>query len=198
MTRFDAYLLEVQQRHGHQPMQLIRAWTVQETAAVEAAIRAAAHGSGLVGSVIPNFTGTNQAKGNRAADHFVAAVPPFLPHPFRIGRATGSGYPDRVFANGPVGYCMELKATSNWQNGDGNRRVLTSRPEKMRRLVNEGKIANPPAHFICTVLYSDATSQVTGIRLDFLEPDSPINIRLEASTSQSLLTQGTHQKAIIP
>jgi len=198
MARFDAYLHEVQQRHGHQPMQLIRAWTNQEAAAVEAAIRSAAQSSGLVGSLIPNFTGTNQAKGNRAADHFVTTLPPFLPLPFRIDPATGSGYPDRIFANGAIGYCMELKATSNWQNGDGNRRVLTSRPEKMRRLVNNGKIGNPPAHFICTVLYNDTTSQVTGIRLDFLEPDSQVNIRLEASTSQSLLTQGTHQKAMIP
>lgn len=198
MARFDAYLLEVQQRLGYQPLQLIRAWAPQESAAVEAAIRAAVQGSGIVGSVIPNFAGTNQSKGNRAAKHFITTVTPFVPPPFSIASALGSGYPDRVFANGAAGYCLELKATSNWQNGDANRRVLTSRPEKMRRLVNAGIIGNPPAHLVCTVLYSNATSQVAGIRLDFLEPDSEVNIRLEASTSQSLLTQGTHRKAMIP
>jgi hypothetical protein len=93
---------------------------------------------------------------------------------------------------------MELKATSNWRNGDSNRRVLTSAPDKMRQLVNSGQIGNPPAHLICTVLYSEANSTVTGIRLDFLKPDSIVNIRLEASTSQRLLTQGLHHKVTIP
>ncbi len=198
MPRFDDYLLEVQQRNGLQPIPLIRAWTQAEITAVEAAIRAAVNGSGIVGSVIPNFVGTNQAKGNRAADHFVAVVPPQLPQPNRIVPATGGGYPDRLFVTAATGYCMELKATSNWQIGDANRRVLTSAPDKMRRLVNMGLVGNPPAHMICTVLYSEATSRVTGVRLDFLEPGSEVNIRLEASTSQRLLTQGPHHRAMIP
>jgi hypothetical protein len=68
----------------------------------------------------------------------------------------------------------------------------------MIRLVNSGDIGEPPAHLICTVLYREETSSVQGLRLDFLEPDSEVNIRLEASTSQRLLTQGEHQKFILP
>jgi len=50
---------------------------------------------------------------------------------------------------------------------------------------------------ICTVLYREENSSVQGVRLDFLEPDSEVSIRLEASTSQRLLTQGGHQKFML-
>lgn len=199
MPRFDAYLLEVQQRMNLLPsMTLIRAWTPQEIAAVEAALRAAVAASGVVNSAIPNFVGTNQSKGNKAADHFLAVVTPHLPAQAQIVFANGGGYPDRIFRLGQVGYCFEFKATSNWQNGDSNRRVLTGTPTKMRRLVNLGTIGNPPAHLICTVLYSEANSTVTGVRLDFLDPSSIVNIRLEASTSQRLLAQSPHHNVTIP
>ncbi len=199
MPRFDAYLLEVQQRMNLVPaMTLIRVWTPQEITAVEAALRAAVAASGVVNSVIPNFVGTNQSKGNKAADHFLALVTPCLHAQTQIVVANGKGYPDRILRLGQVGYCLEFKATSNWQNGDTNRRVLTSAPTKMRSLVNLGTIGNPPAHLICTDLYSEANSTVTGIRLDFLDPSSIVNIRLEASTSQRLLAQSPHHNVTIP
>lgn len=121
-----------------------------------------------------------------------------LPAPNRITDAKGGGYPDRIFNIGNLGFCMELKATSNWKDIDANRRVLTSTPVKMRKLVNAQKIGAPPAHLVCTVLYSEQHSTVTGLRLDFLDPSSVINIRLEASTSQRLLTQSPHHKVILP
>ena len=93
---------------------------------------------------------------------------------------------------------MEMKATSNWKNADGNRRVLTGSPTKMRNLIAIGKLAAPPAHLICTVFYSEAQSTLDGIRLDFLEPDSQIKIRLEASTSQQLLHNSPQTTATIP
>jgi hypothetical protein len=199
VTQFDAYLLEVQRRNGLQPIALIRNWTSQEIATAEAALRAAIAESKVLQSIIPTTKGkTNQSIGNRAADHFIATVSKHLPAPSSIVRAKGAGYPDRIFLIGKVGFCMELKATSNWHNGDLNRRVLTSSPEKMRQLVDSGQITNPPAHLICTVIYSKDNSKVTQIRLDFLKSDSPVNIRLEASTSQKRLTQGLHHKFNIP
>ena len=197
LPRFDAYLTEVQQRMRLAPIDLIRAWTAAEIAAVEGAIRTAVTGSGIVGAMIPNFDGTNQAKGNKAADFFIAAISEHIPQGTRIIAATGAGYPDRIFIVGATGHCMELKATSHWRDGDSNRRVLTSSPDKMIRLVNSGDIDTPPAHLICTVLYREENSSVQGVRLDFLEPDSEVSIRLEASTSQRLLTQGGHQKFML-
>ena len=199
MPRFDDYLMEVQQRNGLNPIPLIRAWTQPEIIALEAAFRAAVAASNIQNSAIPGFAGiSNQAKGNRAADHFVSTVPQHLPAPNGVMPANGAGYPDRIFVSGAVGYCMELKATANWRNGDSNRRVLTSSPEKMRRLINSGQVGAPPAHLVCTVIYGRANGHVAGIRLDFLEPDSEVNIRLEASTSQRLLSQGQQHHFTIP
>jgi hypothetical protein len=198
MARFDEYLLEVQQRMGLQPIALIRPWTNAEITSVEGAITTAVNASGIVGTVIPNFTGTNQSKGNKAAKHLVSIVAPHLPAPHHITNARGGGYPDRIFNIGNLGFCMELKATSNWNDTDANRRVLTSTPVKMRGLVNAQTIGAPPAHLVCTVFYSELHSTVTGLRIDFLDPSSEINIRLEASTSQRLLTQSTHAKVILP
>lgn len=198
MPRFDEYLLEVQQRNGLQPIALIRDWTQQEITSVETALRTALAASNILNSIIPNFSGiSNQSKGNKAADHFISIVPRHLPIPNRIVPAQGAGYPDRIFMIGAVGFCMEMKATSNWKNRDSNRRVLTSAPDKMRSLVSSGQVSNPCAHLICTVIYSEANSTVTNIRLDFLRPDSIVNIRLEASTSQRLLTQGPHYNVLI-
>lgn len=198
MPRFDNYLLEIQRRNRLQPViPLIRNWTQQEITDVEVALRAAITASNLLNSLIPNFAGSNQSKGNKAADYFVAAVSGHLPAPNRIFRPQGKGYPDQIFTTGAVGFFMEMKATSNWVNGNSNRRVLTSAPDKMRQLVNSGQVDNPPAHLICTVIYSDANSTVRNIRLDFVRSESPVNVRLEASTSQRLLTLGPHYNAII-
>jgi hypothetical protein len=113
LKRSDAYLTEVQQRMGLAPVDLIRAWTAAEIAAVEGAIRTAVTGSGIVGTMIPNFDGTNQAKGNKAADFFIATISAHIPPGNHVIAATGAGYPDRIFIAGATGHCMELKATSN-------------------------------------------------------------------------------------
>ncbi|MCX7379817.1 MAG: hypothetical protein NTY94_24050 [Alphaproteobacteria bacterium] len=198
MARFDEYLLEVQKRMGLQPVQLVRPWAKSEIKSIETAINAAVTASALFGSMIPNFTGTNQSKGNKAANHLMSIVPSHLPALHTITDAKGAGYPDRIFNIGNLGFCMELKATSNWNNIDSNRRVLTSTPRKMLKLLTTKKIGAPPAHFLCTVLYSEPNSTVTGLRLDFLDPSSEISVRLEASTSQRLLTQSPHHKVILP
>jgi hypothetical protein len=198
VPRFDEYLLEVQERNGLQPIDLIRAWAPDEILTVEAALRASIAASNIVNSTIPNLSGiSNQSKGNKAADYFMDVISQNLVAPNSVIQAQGAGYPDKIFLMGTVGFCMELKATSKWKNGDSNRRVLTSAPDKMRHLVSSGQVDNPPAHLICTVLYSEQNSTVDGIRLDFLEPSSEVNIRLEASTSQRLLNQGPHHKVNI-
>jgi hypothetical protein len=196
LARFDLYLREIQCYLGLEARDLIREWTTEEIDSVIEGLCAAIDSSGVIGSSIGNFGGTNQSKGNRAADHFVAVVPQHLPGNHKIMAAAGAGYPDRIYQLEGVGFCMEMKATSNWQGTDSNRRVLTSSPAKMLDLTETGSLDNPPPHLICTVMYTDQ-GVVSGLRLDFLEPDSEINIRLEASTSQKLLTQGGHTVKIL-
>ena len=197
MPRFDHYLRELQVREGLAPVPLIRQWTLQESTAIIRNIRFAVRQSGLIGSAIPNFVGTNQSKGNKAADHFFNLVPPQLRAGNRIAKAGGAGYPDMLYSIGGTGFCMEMKATSKWKPRDSNRRVLTSSPRKLLRLLQARAIDDPPAHFICTLQYDDTAATVRQIRLDFLESDSTVNIRLEASTSQKLLESGAHRRYLI-
>jgi len=198
MPRFSDYLNAVQQHMDLGPGRvLLRAWTRDEIDAVETAIRVAVVDSGIIGSPIPNFDGTNQAKGNKAEKHFLEVVRPHITAPYGIDSTREKGYPDLVFKMGEDGHCLEMKATGNWNNMDTNRRVLTSSPRKMRKLVAEGQLSEPPVHLLCTILYHRSDSTVDGVRLDFLQPDSETNIRLEASTSQYLLHQGQHHTTVI-
>ena len=198
MPKFADYLMELQEREGLVPIELIREWTRLEAETAENAFRDAIEKSGVIGSPIPDFVGTNQAKGNKAEAFFVATVAPCLPGSNGIRDADGAGYPDRIFQSGGVGSLLEMKATSTWNDGEGNRRVLTSKPHKMIDLINSGTVASPPAHMICTLIYSDPNSTITRIRLDFLKPDSEVTVRFEASTSQNLLSMGLHRTVVIP
>lgn len=198
MPKFADYLMELQARFELGPIELIREWKPQETKTAESAFRDAIEKSDVIGSPIPNFVGTNQAKGNKAEAFFVATVDPYLPGSNRILDADGAGYPDRIFHTSGVGFFLEMKATATWDDGDASRRVLTSKPHKMIALVNSGTVTAPPAHMICTLIYCDRNSTITRIRLDFLRPDSEVDIRFEASTSQRILCIGTHHSVIFP
>lgn len=198
MPNLEKSLNDLQVHMGRSgSIQLIRAWTNREILVVEKAIREAVMASGVIGSTIPYFHGTLPAKGNQATNHFVSQITPFLPKPNTIHKPKGIGYPDRVFLSGKNGYFMSTKATTKWHDLDALRRVLTCDPYKMEKLVHSGKFTNPPAHMICTVLYSDSKKTTTKIRLDFLEPQSEVNVRFEISTSQRQLFEGTHHSVEI-
>ncbi|UFM66777.1 hypothetical protein LOS78_12660 [Paracoccus sp. MA] len=198
MTTFAEYFVEALEREGVDAQELIRAWTQEERDQVTNKIRSAIDLSGVIGKQIPDFKGTNQSKGNQAADFLFGAIAGHMGNSGKIATAPGKGYPDMIFSLDGASFCMEFKATSAWKAGDSNRRVLTSSTSKLRSLIQEAHVGNPPAHFICTVLYSDNDAVVTGVRLDFLEPDTPVNIRLEASTSQKLLSEGAHTIVLMP
>lgn len=197
LARFEEYLTELQEHQGLVPKPLIRPWKDEEINQIVEALCLALDSSRFIGTLIGNFRGSNQSKGNRAAEHFVATVPPHLPAYCKVQVAAGKGYPDLLCILNDMGFALELKATSNWQDGDSNRRVLTSSPTKMLALIASGDLDNPPPHLICSVLYKE-DGVVTGTRLDFLEPESEVNIRLEASTSQKLLAAGPHKYIILP
>lgn len=197
MAHFENYLIELQERQGLVPKPLIRPWKDEEINQIVEALCLAINSSRFIGTPIRNFGGSNQSKGNRAADHFVATVPHHLPAYCKVKGAVGKGYPDLLCVLNDKGFALELKATSNWQDGDSNRRVLTSSPTKMLDLIASGSLDNPPPHLVCSVLYRD-DGIVTGTRLDFLQPQSEVNIRLEASTSQKLLAAGPHRSIVLP
>jgi len=89
---------------------------------------------------------------------------------------------------------LEVKATSNWNERDANRRVLTSSSKKLR-----AQFSDPIHHLLLTVLYSQNQSwvKIDTIRLDFLEPTTTVNVRLEASVNHKILANGPHYSQTI-
>lgn len=192
MPRFDDYLDELQTYGGLQPRPLISPWNTNLATAVQTAISQAIQAQAYIGWQMPNFTGTNQSLGNKAAAAFLTRLAPAFTNAFRIEMAPGKGYPDTILTIQGERHFLEFKATSDWNPNDSNRRVLTSSPQKMISLIDAGRVNDPPAHAIATVLYQNGGATVEGFRLDFLDPSSEMNIRLEASTSHRLLTNGNH------
>ena len=197
MVKFSDFLREIQHREGLDPIPMIRAWFRDELETIEEVIREAAVNRNLIGSQIPNLVGTNQAKGNRVADHCFKELSSGFSEPNQLLKARGPGYPDLILKCGSVGYCMEMKATSIWSDVDTNRRVLTSSAKKLQDLISEEQISSPTGHIVCTVIYDGPSSTVDQIRLDFIDSFSEVNVRLEASTSQRLLARGNHEPVII-
>ncbi len=101
----------------------------------------------------------------------------------------GAGYPDKTLENDSTGetYPLEFKATSDWNPRDSNRRVLTSSSTKVRRMFSE-----PIYHLLATVVYSRNSHTIENLRLDFLDPENSVSVRLEASVNHKLLSQGSH------
>jgi hypothetical protein len=187
------------------PQLLVASWDPGIRELIELEIAAALEEMAFVGNEIDEFLyledGTersNQSKGNVAADALAVALNE-AHDGLRVLPLKGAGYPDRRLCvdDPPFACALEIKATSGWKDADGNRRVLTSSPDKIIGGVASGELPAPPCHLIATVLYDRATGVVESVRLDFLEPDSPVNVRLEASTSHKLLSSGAHHSITI-
>jgi len=133
---------------------------------------------------------TNQSIGNKVADFFVTNLNRHLGQ-FRIEDCSGAGYPDKrlVRLSDRGVFAFELKATSDFDPNDSNRIVLTSSSEKLRRYFRP-----PVFHILATACYGQKGTQIEigRLRLDFLEPTTPVNVRLEASVSQRILARATH------
>jgi len=71
--------------------------------------------------------------------------------------------------------------------------VLTSASNKLR------SFPAPIHHLLLTILYAEQPgfALMERLRLDFLEPDRLVSIRLEASVSHRLLSQGGHRVVLI-
>ena len=180
------------------PKQLIGEWDGEQIAAIHTAVERAFERAGFDGDgmEIPEFertpTGklrTNQSKGNVAAD-FVTDKLTDESNALRIRSASGYGYPDTWLTLGNFTCACEIKSTSEFKEGNGNRCVLTSSTAKLRKALTNGTIPEPPNHLLLTVEYHDETARVRAVRLNFLQPETTVNVRYEASTSGKLLTTG--------
>ena len=117
---------------------------------------------------------------------------------FSISKCRGGGYPDQVLTQQTTGLRvpLEMKATANWDEKDANRRVLTSSSKKL-----QDQFSGPIYHLLLTGLYSKQADEdwvtIDAIRLDFLEPTTPVSVRLGASVNHKILATGNHYSKII-
>jgi hypothetical protein len=133
---------------------------------------------------------SNQAVGNRVAEFFVRFINRHL-KAHAIDDCSGAGYPDKRLRGlaASSAFVFELKATSEFDPNDSNRIVLTSSAEKLRR-----HFRPPINHLLAAICYRQDGTQIRiqNLRLDFLEPTTPVNVRLEASVSQRILARAAH------
>lgn len=178
------------------PKQLVYPWPLRLREAVESDIRRAVLKSGIKGEHCPiRPNSTNQSIGNQVEAFVVNRL---IPHgsSYCISPCPGAGYPDKMLADSTSTLTMslELKATSDWNPSDTNRRVLTSSSRKLRQ-----RFRTPIYHLLMTVLYTNTRdcARIDAIRLDFLEPTTSVNVRLEASVNHKILATGPHHSVII-
>ena len=196
-TRIAEYYDELQRREDLDPVELVAEWAQADTDAISAALRNAFAASRIIEQTIPIRAGsTNQSIGNQVADFFVPVINQNL-QAYRIDACPGGGYPDKILVEiaSRRTFPFELKATSTWDATDSNRRVLTSSSRKLRQ-----RFPGAVNHVLATMLYATGAgiSRVQSLRLDFIEPATLVNIRLEASVSHRLLAQATHRTTTIP
>jgi len=196
MATLQEYYRELRVREGRESMELIHDWPAPLVEAIAEDLERALMDSGLNGSKHQIRVGSsNQSIGNQ----FEAIAMPALAgrmRSFRLQVCTGRGYPDRLMVQvaGGLRIPLEVKATRDWSPSDSNRRVLTSSSEELSRLFKP-----PIHHLLMTVVYRIEawTGTIQAIRLDFLEPMTVVNIRLEASVSHRILETGPHPKRLL-
>ena len=190
-TPLRDYYRELQLREGLTPSDLIADWDNTAVNEISADFKSAMGNSKITRQIVPIRPGkSNQSVGNQVADFFTLQFPSFLTQHL-IRACSGAGYPDKILVRrrDQKTYPLELKATSGWHAADSNRRVLTSSSRKLRQ-----QFQVPINHLLATILYGQKGNDwfVTSVRLDFVGPNTLVNIRLEASVSHRLLAQATH------
>ena len=192
MPNLRDFFRDLLNREGQQYRELTHSWPQDLRNSIVLAFENAVLESSVKGSICqlkPNSR--NQSIGNQVEKHVVAKLDSVISG-FSISKCRGSGYPDQTLIqkSSNLRIPLEMKATSDWNDTDSNRRVLTSSSDKLR-----AKFTEPIYHLLLTALYSDFDKDlvtIDAIRLDFLEPTSIVNVRLEASVSHKILVNDQH------
>lgn len=178
---------------GQQECELIHQWPQELRNAIVSAFEDAVSKASVKDSICPLKPGSsNQSIGNQVEKYIVPKLDSDLSG-FSISKCSGSGYPDQTLIQQSTNLHipLEMKATADWNEKDSNRRVLTSSSKKLRVQFSE-----PIYHLLLTVLYSKQDDEdfaaIDTIRLDFLEPTTAVNVRLEVSVNHKLLADGDH------
>ena len=178
---------------GQQYCELIHSWPQDLRNSIVLSFENAVSASSVIGSVCFLPAGiTNQAVGNEIEKYIVPRLDNGLSD-FSISKCRGSGYPDQILIRHTprLHIPLEMKATSDWNKKDTIRRVLTGSSRKLRT-----QFSKPIYHLLLTVIYSkqdgEDSATIDTIRLDFIEPTTTVNVKLEASVNHKILVNDPH------
>lgn len=163
---------------------LIAPWRRKEIRTIVSDFRAAYEACRFSGATVRVGDMCPQAIGNAVASLIAGILKYQLKH-FTVHECSGAGYPDFKLvsvANGRA-YPFEIKATGK-RHATNSRVVLTSDSTKLREF-----FLPPLRHLIVTVHYrrTPQTIRVESLRLNFLGPQSPVNVRFEVAVTSKLL-----------
>ncbi len=177
-------------REGLSPVDLAAPWDAADVAEITEDFRQAFDTCKFAENplVVPIRT-SNQSVGNRVAKFFSETVNHHL-QVFSIINCVGNGYPDKRLVRWRDNreFALELKATGLFQPCNSNRLVLTSRSVKLRRSFK------PPVNHLLLLIAYDRTDEslwLRSARLAFLNPDTQVSVRLEASVSHHFLSMAS-------
>ncbi len=196
MSNLSDYYKDLLRWERQQYRQLVHKWPQDLRDAIVLAFVDAVSETSIKDSVCPVKPGsTNQSIGNQVEKYTIAMLNTDILG-FSILNCSGAGYPDKMLIQQITKHRipLEVKATSDWNPKDVNRRVLTSSSKKLR-----DQFSKPIHHLLLTVLYSQSQNSATinTIRLDFLEPTTTVNVRFEASVNHKILANGPHHSKMI-
>jgi hypothetical protein len=191
MNNLGDYFCELTGREGKPVSKLASRWQRSEISSIARCVRSAFQRSGFdreplrVSSKV-----SGPAMGNKLADYFATQLDRQL-RIFKIQRCAGQGYPDRrlLRVRNKRSYALELKATRSFEPKSTHRVILTCSSGKLQR-----HFVAPINHLLLTVFYRKKGNRIwiQNFRLDFLEPTTKVNVRLEASVSHHLLANSPH------
>ena len=191
MITFDDYYRELLAREEVAFTPLVAQWADVDVQAIADDFAQAIAACGLHGESVPLRPGTkNQSAGNQIEKFFVERIGGHLKR-FRILSCPGRGYPDKQLREQASSrrFALEIKMTSQWDPGDSNRRVLTCASSKLR-----DNFEAPIHHLLLTICCdeNDGDYSAARVRLDFIQPNTEVGVRLEAEVSHQILSRGGH------
>jgi hypothetical protein len=194
--KFEKYYDGLTEFEGLPKRELVAPWDSAHIVSIEDSILPAVKKCRIEFSVDANIS--DSSLGNKIEKEFLFAVKPLN---YDLQKCEGKGYPDAFLRRwvDRVKFPFEIKSKSAFDRRDGNRQVFLSTSSKLRLQFPE----SPICHVFGTVFYSrlagkhQDTIQLIGLALEFLEPWTVIEVRLEASGSQRLLYAGTHERSLV-
>lgn len=185
-TALGAYYRALAEREGVPAVDLTAPWDAADAEEITGDFKQAFDKCKFTDNpLVVTIRTSNQSVGHRVAKFFSKTVNQHL-LAFSIIDCVGNGYPDKILVRwrDKREFALELKATGLFQPCNSNRLVLTSRSLKLRR-----SFTPPVNHLLLLVAYerTDDCLWLRSARLAFLEPETQVSVRLEASVSHQFM-----------